>query len=190
MAAFHRPAPSEVLDEHVDQLGHGHRGPIITDRPPGPHHGPVAPVGIPSRSSSRRASTSAKPDPQSKPLVPSRRAVSSAAWIRAVPMPRRCSDPTTSKCSSWETPGRYRRTLGAGQAVREEGALTKGFHEHWKRGSSARLDLQLRTYGAQPDQLVAPVHLVSPRGKRRAATTSLARRPRPGRRIARTGSRA
>jgi len=38
---------SKALNEHVDQLRHSHRGPIITDRPPGPDHWPMAPVDIP-----------------------------------------------------------------------------------------------------------------------------------------------
>jgi hypothetical protein len=59
------------------------------------------------------------------------------------------------------------------QAVNEEGALPECFHKGGKLGISARPDLQLRTHRAQPSQLVAPVHLVSPCGKPRAATAIL-----------------
>ena len=61
----------------------------------------------------------------------------------------------------------------ASQAVNEEGALPECFHKGGKLGISARPDLQLRTHRAQPSQLVAPVHLVSPCGKPRAATAIL-----------------
>jgi len=61
----------------------------------------------------------------------------------------------------------------ASQAVNEEGALPKCFHKRAKLGIRARPDLHLRTHRTQPNQLVAPAHLVSPRGKPRAATAIL-----------------
>ncbi len=57
----------------------------------------------------------------------------------------------------------------ASQAVNEEGALPESFHQRGKLSISARPDLHLGTYGAQPNRLVAPVHRVSPCGKPRAA---------------------
>jgi hypothetical protein len=88
---------SKVLDEQVDQLRHGHRRPIITNRPPGPHHWPMAPVDIPEPLIEPPSVDVANPTPGASCSSPSRRAVSSPAWIRAVPMPRRCSGPMTSK---------------------------------------------------------------------------------------------
>jgi len=60
---------SKVFDEHVDQLRHGHRNPIITHRPPGPHHRPMTPVDIPEPFMEPPSLDIGHPDTQGKPLI-------------------------------------------------------------------------------------------------------------------------
>jgi hypothetical protein len=194
---------SKVLDEHVDQLRHGHRSAIITNRPPGPHHWPMAPVDIPEPLIEPPSVDVGQPDTQSNLLV-----TQSAGGV-LTRMDQRRADaaplqrPHDLQVLQLGDAGKVPADLGhvgwltqqihiphgtvtqpsdeqhatllvlASQAVSEEGALPKGFHQRGKLGISARPDLHLRTHRAQPNQLVALVHLLSPRGKPRAATAML-----------------
>jgi hypothetical protein len=190
---------SKVFDEHVDQLRHGHRSPIVTDRPPGPHHWPMAPVDIPEPFIEPPSVDVGQPDAQGKPLVtqPAGGILTRVDQGRADAAPlQRPHDLQVMELRDagkvlanlrhvgW-LPQQIRITHGtvtqpgdeqhatplllAGQAVSEEWPLPERFHQGGKLGSSARPDLQLRTHRAQPDQLVAPVHRVSPRGKPQAS---------------------
>src|SRR5206468_5397442 len=47
----------------------GHHGPIITDRPPGPHHRPMAPVDIPKPLIEPPSLHVGQPHAQGKPLI-------------------------------------------------------------------------------------------------------------------------
>lgn len=194
---------SKVLDKQVDQLGHGHRGPIITDRPPGPHHWPMAPVDIPEPFIEPPSVDIRQPDTQGKPLIPQPAGgvLTRADQGRADAAPlQRSHDlqvlqlrdagkvPADLRHVGWLTqqvhiphgtvtqPGdeQYATPLVlASQAVSEEVTLFQDRHQRGKVGSSARPDLHLRTHRAQPNQPVAPVYLISPRGKPPATTAML-----------------
>ena len=196
-------ALSKVLDEHVDQLRHGHRSPIITNRPPGPHHWPMAPVDIAEPLIEPPSVDVGQSDTQGKLFVtqPAGGVLTRMDQGRADAAPlQRSHDlqvmelgdagkvPADFGHVGWLTqqihithgtvtqPGDEQHAtllVLASQAVSEEGALPKGLHQRGKLGISGRPDLHLRTHRAQPNQLVALVHLLSPRGKPRAATTML-----------------
>jgi hypothetical protein len=193
-------ARSKVLDEHVDQLRHGHRSPIITNRPPGPHHWPMAPVDIAEPLIEPTSVDVGQPDTQGKLLVtqPTGGVLTRMDQGRADAAPlQRSHDlqvmelgdagkvPADRRHVGWLTqqihithgtvtqPGdeQHATLLAlASQAVSEEGALAKGFHQCGKLAISGRPDLHLRTHRAQPNHLIALFHLLSPRGKPRAAT--------------------
>src|SRR4030095_7037676 len=52
-----------------EQLRPGHRGPTLPDRPPGPHHWPMAPVDIPKPLIETPSVDVGQPDTQGKLLV-------------------------------------------------------------------------------------------------------------------------
>jgi hypothetical protein len=181
-------ARSKALDKHVDQLRHGHRGPIITDRPPGPHHGPMAPVDIPEPFIEPTSVDVGQPDAQGKLLV------TQPADGVLTRLDQGCADaaplqqPHDLQVMELRDAGKVAADLGhvgwptqqvhithgtvtqpgdeqhatplvlASQAVSEERALPKCFHQRGKLGISGRPDLYPRTHRAQPNQPVAPVH--------------------------------
>jgi hypothetical protein len=182
---------SEVLDEHVDQLRHSHRRPIIIDRPPGPHHWPMGPVDIPEPFIEPPSVDVGQPDAQGQLVVtqPAGGVLTRVDQGRADAASLQRSNDL--QVMELRDAGKILADLGhvgwlpqevhvthgtvtqpgdqqhatpivlASQAVSEEGALPKCFHQSRKLDSSTRPDLHLGTHRAQPSQPVAPVHRFS-----------------------------